>query len=191
MNGTKIGFALCGSYCTFDKVFAQIVEIKSLGADIYPIFSETAYRTDTRFGKASYWVERIEEVCGRQAWHSICDVEPIGPKALLDILLVAPCTGNTLGKLAAGITDGCVTMACKSHLRNSRSVVIAISTNDGLSGSAKSIGELLNRKNIFFVPYGQDDPFNKGRSLVADMTKIPQTLIKAFAGEQLQPIIIG
>jgi dipicolinate synthase subunit B len=164
--------------------------LRETGASVVPILSEHACSIDTRFGAAEEWRGRVEALCGRPAIHTIQDAEPIGPKALLDILIVAPCTGNTLGKLACGVTDSCVTMACKAHLRNGRPVVLAVSTNDGLSASAKNIGELLTRRGIYFVPFGQDDPDGKPRSLVADLERLPETLEHALKGEQIQPILI-
>lgn len=188
--GLKVGFALCGSFCTFAKIVPEIKSLRDAGADVTPIFSENAYQTDTRFGKASEWVRDIEAVCGKPAIHTVQEAEPIGPKALLDILVVAPCTGNTLGKLASGVTDSSVTMACKAHLRNGRPLILAVSTNDGLSTAAKNIGELLTRRNVFFVPYGQDDPSGKPYSLVSDMSQIRPSIMCALRGEQLQPILL-
>lgn len=156
---------------------------------LYPIMSETAAATDTRFGRAADHIARLEHACGRPVIASIREAEPIGPKKLLDILVVAPCTGNTLGKLASGIADSAVTLAVKAHLRNERPVVIAVSSNDALSGSAANIGTLLNRKNMYFVPMTQDDPAGKPRSIVARMEKIPDTVRAAMVGLQLQPIV--
>ena len=155
-----------------------------------PIFSHSAYTIDSRFGTAKEHIHRVAEICGREPLSTIAQVEPIGPKKLLDILVIAPCTGNTLAKLSHGIADGPVTMAAKSHLRNGRPVVIAVSTNDALSGAAENIGRLLNRKNYYFVPFGQDDPEKKPNSMVADFTRIPQTVALAANGRQIQPIII-
>lgn len=183
------GFAICGSFCTFSAVIPQIQRMVDAGFNVIPIMSENAYTTDTRFGKASDFVEQIEKITGGKVLHTIKQVEPIGPQKLLDVLIVAPCTGNTLGKLACGITDTSVTMSVKSQLRNRRPVVIGLSTNDGLSTSGKNIGTLLNIKNIFFVPYKQDDPGNKPTSLVANMDKILHTTTLALEGKQLQPIL--
>lgn len=183
------GFALCGSFCTLKSVIPQVRRLLDAGFDIYPIMSETTYSTDTRFGKARDFINAMETMTGRTVIHTIKDAEPIGPKKLLDIIIVAPCTGNTLGKLACGITDTSVTMAVKAHLRNNRPVVLAVSTNDGLAASGKNIGALLNTKNIYFVPYRQDDPAKKATSLVANMDKILQTATAALGGVQLQPII--
>lgn len=185
----RLGFALCGSFCTFKRVFC---EMESLAEkyEIVPIFSEGAAATDTRFGKAADFLEKAEKITGRKPITSITEAEPIGPKALLDVLLIEPCTGNTLGKLANGITDTAVTMAAKAHLRNGRPVVIAVSTNDGLGASARNIGTLFNTKNIFFVPLRQDSPENKPCSLVADFSKTGETIEKAIEGKQLQPLLL-
>lgn len=184
-----VGFALCGSFCTYDRIF-PVMERLSKTCDILPIFSEAAYGTDSRFGEASAHIARAEKICGTPALHTLPQVEPIGPKRLLDALIIAPCTGNTLAKLAHSIADGPVTMAAKSHLRNGRPVILAISTNDALAGAAENIGKLLARKHYFFVPFGQDDAFGKPTSIVADFSKIPQTLELALEGKQLQPILL-
>lgn len=191
MNGLRVGFAICGSFCTFEAVLPEIKRLVEAGADVYPILSETAYGTDTRFGRAREWQERITAITGREIIHTIAQAEPIGPKALLDVVVVAPCTGNTLAKLAGGIADTSVTMACKAHLRNLRPVVLAISTNDGLAGAARNIGDLMARKNIYFVPYRQDDSAKKPNSLVADMTRIADAVRGAAAGDQLQPVLLS
>ena len=183
-----VGFALCGSFCTFAEVIPQIETLRKLNYDIVPIMSEIAYNTDTRFGRAEEFISRIETVCKHEIFHTIPQVEPIGPKKMLDLLIVAPCTGNTAAKLANGITDASVTMAAKSHLRNGRPLVIAVSTNDGLTGAAKNIGSLLNYRNVYLVPFRQDDPLKKPRSLMADFTLIPEAVEAALKGEQLQPI---
>ena len=166
------------------------MERLSKTCEILPIFSETAYSTGSRFGEASAHIARAEALCGTPPLHTLPQVEPIGPKRLLDALIIAPCTGNTLGKLAHSIADGPVTMAAKSHLRNGRPVILAISTNDALAGAAENIGKLLARKHYFFVPFGQDDAFGKPTSIVADFSKIPQTLELALEGKQLQPILL-
>ena len=165
-------------------------ELAAQGWEIQPIMSPITYRTDTRFGTAEQWRSRVEALCGRPIWHTIPQVEPIGPRALLDLLLVAPCTGNTLGKLACGITDTPVTMAVKAHLRNLRPVVLAVSTNDGLGASARNIGTLLNCRNFYFVPFAQDDPLHKEASLVADLSRTQETLLAALQGRQLQPLLL-
>ena len=190
LSDIRVGFALTGSFCTFSAVLPEIKNLSDMGAQITPIMSETAYRTDTRFGKAEDFAAEIEEISHNKVLKSVAEVEPIGPRALLDILIIAPCTGNTLGKLALGITDSSVTMAAKAHLRNARPVLIAVSTNDGLAGSGKNIGYLLNAKNIFFVPFGQDDCLKKPTSLVADMKKIPSACELALHRRQIQPVII-
>ncbi len=190
METLTVGFALTGSYCTFSKVIPRIKNLKDEGFNIIPIMSENVASTDTRFGKFEDIRNEIEKITGNITISSIKDAEPIGPKKLLDALIIAPCTGNTLGKLAGGITDTSVTMSAKAILRNEKPVVIAVSTNDGLSGSAKNIGYLLNVRNIYFVPFGQDDAINKPRSLVADMGQISLTLNKALSGKQIQPILL-
>ena len=184
-----IGFALCGSYCTYDRVF-PIIEALSKSNRILPILSEAAYATDSRFGTAEHWKRKLEEICGCPPLHLISQVEPIGPKGLLDILVIAPCTGNTLAKLAHSIADGPVTMAAKSHLRNGRPVLVAVSTNDGLVGAGENIGRLLARKHYYFVPFGQDDPLKKPTSLIADFAQIPQAMEGAMAGQQIQPMLL-
>lgn len=189
MQGKRIGFAVCGSFCTLQYVPEQIRSLKLLGYEITPIFSEIVYSTDTRFGKAKDIIEGIENECQNKGIHSIAAAEPIGPKALFDALIIAPCTGNTLGKLANGITDTSVTMAAKAHLRNERPLILAPSTNDALGASAKNIGLLLNIKNIYFVPFCQDLPEKKHNSCISDFTLIPKTLEQALKGVQLQPIL--
>ena len=184
-----VGFALCGSFCTYDRIF-PVMERLTKSYDIIPIFSQSAYTTDSRFGTADDHIAKAEAICGKPPLHTLAEVEPIGPKTLLDALVIAPCTGNTLAKLAHSIADGPVTMAAKSHLRNGRPVVVAISTNDALGGAAENIGKLLARKHYFFVPFGQDDAFGKPTSVVADFSKIPQTLEQALEGKQLQPLLL-
>ncbi len=190
MTDKTIGFAMTGSFCTFKKVISELENLAKTGAKILPILSETAYSTDTRFGMAKEHIEKIETITNEKIIHTIPGAEPIGPKNLLDALVIAPCTGNTLAKLANGITDTSVTMAAKATLRNQKPVIIAVSTNDGLSGSGKNIGALLNTKNIYFVPYNQDDPISKNNSLVADMSKIEETLQSALLGKQVQPLLL-
>ncbi len=189
MNKT-IGFAVCGSFCTFSKVIPQIEILCNKGYNVIPIMSEISYSTDTRFGKAIEHISKIETLTGKKIIHTIKDAEPIGPKNLLDAIIVAPCTGNTLSKIANGITDSCVSMAVKAQLRNGGPAILAISTNDGLGASGKNIGTLHNCNNIYFVPYGQDDPIKKPTSLVADMNMIPLTLEYALENKQIQPILI-
>ncbi len=186
----NLGFAMCGSFCTFSKVIPEMGVLREKGYNVIPIMSPTAYKTDTRFGKASDFNDKIKELTGKdEIIHTIFAAEPIGPKKLLDILVVAPCTGNTLGKTANGITDTSVTLAIKAHLRNERPVVIAVSTNDALGAAAKNIGMLLNSKNLYFVPMRQDDCEKKPNSIVADFTKIPETVELALKGKQIQPMI--
>lgn len=185
----NVGFAMCGSFCTYDKVF-PIMELLSRDYPLTPIFSQAAYTTDSRFGTAKEHIQAAAEICGTEPLHTITQAEPIGPKKLFDILVIAPCTGNTLAKLAGSIADGPVTMAAKSHLRNGRPVLVAVSTNDGLAGAAINIAKLLARKHYYFVPFGQDDALGKPTSLVADFTKIPKALEFALSGRQLQPILL-
>ncbi len=184
-----IGFAMCGSFCTFKKAVSAMEKLKATGADVVPIMSDVSYSTDTRFGKAEDFINQIKQITGRDIIHTIKEAEPIGPKKLLDMLIVLPCTGNTLAKLAAGIADTSVTMAVKAHLRNQRPVLIAVSTNDGLGGAAKNIGSLLNSKNVYFIPFAQDDCIHKPTSLVADFDKVTDTAEMAFEGKQIQPIL--
>ena len=180
---------MCGSFCTFSRIMPELKRLVDAGYDVYPIMSEYSFATDTRFGKAGVFVNQIEQICGKKVISTINDAEPIGPKALLDALIVAPCTGNTLGKLACGITDTSVTMACKAHLRNASPLIIGVSTNDGLGASARNIGMLLNVRNIYFVPYVQDDCMRKPASLVSDFTLIQETLELALKNLQIQPLI--
>lgn len=191
MSTETVGFAMCGSFCTFKKVIPQMIELKDRGYRVIPIMSQTAYSTDTRFGAARDFIEKIENICGEKIVHTISDAEPIGPKKLLDVLLIAPCTGNTLGKMANGITDTSVTLAAKAHLRNIRPVIIAVSTNDALGAAAKNIGLLMNSKNIYFVPMKQDDAKEKPNSIVADFDLIPETVKSVLANNiQPQPILL-
>ena len=185
----NVGFAMCGSFCTFSKVFPVMSEL-SRRHNVIPIFSEEVYTTDTRFGAAADHIQHAHAICGKMPLHSIVQAEPIGPQKLLDILVIAPCTGNTLAKLAHSIADSPVTMAAKSHLRNNRPILIAISTNDALAGAAENIGKLMGRKNYYFVPFGQDDPINKPTSIVADFSLIPEALEKAAESIQLQPVLL-
>lgn len=190
MKDLKIGFAVSGSYCTYEKMIKALKDLKESYEDILPIMSENSSVTDTRFGEAKKFKEKMETICGKKAVTTIKEAEPIGPKKLLDILVVAPCTGNTLSKIANGITDTSVTMAVKAHLRNERPVILAVSTNDGLAGNAQNLGKLLNTRNIYFVPFGQDDPIGKPRSLVADFEKIKETIENSVEGKQVQPLLI-
>lgn len=189
LEGIKIGMAMCGSFCTFSKAFEQMIKLKAAGAELTPIMSYHAATLDTRFGTAEENIMTAENICGRGVINTIPLAEPVGPKKMFDLLIVCPCTGNTIAKLAAGITDTPVTMAVKSHLRNGRPVLIAAATNDALSASAKNIGTLLNIKNIYFVPFKQDDFVKKPRSAVADFSMIPEAAKAALNGRQLQPIL--
>ena len=190
LRNIKIGFALTGSFCTFEKTLEQMQNLVNLGAEVIPIMSYNSYNLDTKFGKASDHIDRIKQITGKEIINTIQDAEPIGPKHLTDIMLICPCSGNTIAKLANGITDTPVLMAAKSHLRNKKPLVIAISTNDALSGSAENIGKLLNRKNYYFVPFRQDNPITKPTSMVFDSKLIEDTLKKAIEGEQIQPVIL-
>ncbi|MBQ4572230.1 MAG: dipicolinate synthase subunit B [Clostridia bacterium] len=191
MSKETVGFALCGSFCTFKKVIPQIEKLVNEGYRVIPIMSHMAYTTDTRFGKARDFNEQIERICKENIIYTISGAEPIGPKELLDVLVIAPCTGNTLGKLANGISDTSVTLAVKAHLRNQRPVIIAVSSNDALGTSARNIGTLMNSKNIYFVPMEQDDYINKPNSIVADFRYIPDTVREVLAtNKQPQPILL-
>ena len=185
----NIGFALCGSYCTFSKIFPVMEELARENR-VVPIFSDNVQKTGSRFGEPTEFYQKAFQITGIEPVCAIADAEPIGPKKLLDALVIAPCTGNTLAKLSHSIADTPVTMAAKSHLRNGRPVIVAVSTNDGLAGAAENIGRLLARKNYYFVPFGQDDPKNKPTSLVADFVRIPQTLEAALEGSQVQPVLV-
>jgi dipicolinate synthase subunit B len=190
LNELKIGLAITGSFCKIDDLFLEIESMVKEGAKITPIISDSIKTCDTRFGRAEDIKIKLEGLTGNKVISTIVAAEPIGPKALLDILVIAPCTGNTLGKIANGITDTPVTMAVKAHLRNQKPVVIAISTNDGLSANAKNLGLLLNTKNIYFVPFGQDDPVKKCNSLVAKMNMIIPTILQSLNSKQIQPILM-
>ncbi len=190
MEKLRIGLALTGSYCTYDKALAAAEELCKK-YDVTAIMSETAAATDSRFGKAEDFIRRLETMTGKRVLKSIVEVEPVGPQKMFDVLVIAPCTGNTAAKLANGITDSCVTMAAKSHLRNGRPLLLAIGTNDALSGSARNIAELLNRKNIYFLPFYQDDPIGKPRSLASDYTSLERSILDALEGKQSQPILGG
>ncbi len=186
----RIGLAMCGSYCTYDAVFSAAEKL-SEKYDLVPIMSENAAETDSRFGTAPEHIKRLMLITGKRVVSTIAEAEPLGPSAPMDALLIAPCTGNTLAKLAHGITDTSVTMAAKAHLRNGRPLVIAFSTNDGLSGSAENIAKLLNRKHVFFVPFAQDAPETKPRSLQSDFSLLGPAIEAALEGRQLQPIVFS
>jgi dipicolinate synthase subunit B len=190
MQSVTLGFAMCGSFCTFQAVLAQLEILHGEYPNIIPIMSTVSYETDSRFGTAQSFRERLEAICGHEILHTIPQVEPVGPKKLLDALVVAPCTGSTIAKLACGAADTPVTLACKAHLRNESPIVLAVSTNDGLAANAENIGKLLNRRHYYFVPFRQDAPQKKPRSLVADFSLIGETVRLALEGKQLQPILL-
>lgn len=185
-----IGFAMCGSYCTHKYSVEQLERLIKKGYDVVPIVSENVYSTDTRFGRASDLREKLSELCGRECIHTVVDAEPLGPRIELDVLIISSCTGNTLAKMAQGITDTAVTMAAKAHLRGNRPLVIALASNDALSANLKNIATMLNRKNVYFVPMVQDDPQKKPHSLIADFSLIQPTLDAALSGKQYQKIFI-
>ncbi len=186
----RLGFAFTGSFCTMKIATDTLRLVKEKGYDVFPVMSETVYSTDTRFGKSKDFIDEIESICGRKIISTITAAEPIGPKKLIDALLIAPCTGNTLAKIALGINDGCVPLCAKATLRNNCPVIIAPSTNDGLGANAKNIGLLLNTDNIFFVPFGQDDPTGKNNSLIAKWDMVIPTLEEALKYKQIQPVIM-
>ena len=188
MKKATVGFAMCGSFCTFEKAFAQMKKLKESGFDIIPVMSQNAASTDTRFGRAEDMVKTAEAIAGRSVIKTVADAEPIGPKNMCDLLVIAPCTGNTLAKLALGVTDTSVTMAAKSHLRVLKPVLLCAATNDALGASAQNIGRLLNTKNMYFVPLRQDDPLKKPNSLVADFNKLPVCVEAALLRRQIQPV---
>lgn len=190
LKNLKVGFAITGSFCTIPQVIPVIQELMNEGCDIYPILSEMVATTDTRFGKASDLIKTLEEMTNKKVITDIKEAEPIGPKALLDVVAVMPCTGNTLAKLANAVTDTSVTMAVKAHLRNNRPVLLAVSTNDGLGANFKNIGSLMNTKNIYFVPFRQDAPHSKKNSLIADFHLLKPTIEDALAGKQYQPVMM-
>lgn len=190
LEDKRIGFVMTGSFCTFRKTIDELKKIVKLGAKVVPIMSENSYTMDTKFGKAEDFIKEIEEITGNKILHTIQEVEPIGPKDMLDILVVAPATGNTMAKLANDIIDGPATMAVKSHLRRERPVVIAISTNNGLSGAGENIGKLFNRKHYYFVPFRQDNPITKPRSIVFELSYLIKTIEEALDGEQVQPMLL-
>lgn len=190
MAKINIGYAMCGSFCTFSKSFEELEKLVDYGYNIIPIMSDNAYNTDTRFGKATDFIDKMETITQNKVLHTICDTEPIGPKKMLDLLVVAPCTGNTLAKISNGITDTSVTMAVKSHLRRQKPVLICLATNDGLGATAQNIGKLINVKNLYFVPLSQDDCVNKPNSLVAHFELIPRSVEEVLKGRQPQPIFV-
>ena len=191
LKGIRVGFALTGSHCCLEAVIPQLRNLINEGADIFPIISQAIDTTDTRYGSSDKWKKQLKDITGRDAMTTMVETEPIGPQKLLDVLVVAPCTGNTLAKLANGITDTAVLFSVKAHLRNQLPVVLAISTNDGLSMNAKNIGLLLNIKNLYMVPFGQDNPVDKPNSLMAKWELIPETILSALNGKQYQPILVA
>ena len=191
MEQIRVGFAFCGSFCTYGQAMSALEQVKARFGDVTPIVSEASAALDTRFGAAHDHMREMERICDRRVIDSIPKAEPIGPKHLLDVLLVCPCTGNTLAKLACGITDTTVTMAAKAHLRNGAPLVLAISTNDALAASAKHIGALMDKKNVYFVPFRQDDPVGKPTSLAADFYRVNAAIEAALQGRQLQPVVLG
>ncbi len=190
MQNKTIGVAICGSFCNFETVFAEMKKLVENGYELQFIMSYNAAGTDTRFGSAGYWKKRFSELSDKQIITSIVDAEPIGPKKMFDLLLVCPCTGNTMAKLALGVTDTPTTMAVKSHLRSGKPVVIALATNDGLAASAQNAGRLLNTKNYYFVPFCQDDPYQKPTSLICDFSRISDTVEAALNGKQVKPVLL-
>jgi len=186
-----IAYAMCGSFCTLKNSFELLEAMSHSGYDFLPVMSEKVYTTDTRFGNASVFIEKLGEICQKEVIHTVKDAEPIGPKYQPEAMIICPCTGNTLAKLANGITDSAVTMAAKAHLRNGRPLVIALATNDGLSANLINIAKLMSRKNIYFVPMVQDDPVKKPTSLIARFELLPETLDKALIGQQLMPVFLG
>lgn len=183
-----IGYGFCGSFCTFERSIKEMEKLVFAGHRVLPIMSDTAYNTDTRFGKAEDIRRRIEDICKEKIIKSVYEAEPLGPKVHLDILVISPCTGNTLAKLAHGITDTAVTMACKAHLRSDRPLLICLATNDAMSGNLENLAIMLKRKNVYFVPLCQDDPMNKPHSLVGEFEKIPEAIEGALEGKQLRPL---
>ena len=181
---------MCASFCTLDAALDALKTVCDRYGEVTPILSERLYSTDSRFGTAQSFIARAEQLCARRVLKSVTETEPIGPKALFDVLIIAPCTGNTLSKLAHGVTDSSVTMAAKAHLRNGRPLVLAVATNDGLGASAENIGRLLVRRDVYFVPFRQDDPEGKPRSLTADLSRLTDTVDAALEGRQLQPLLV-
>lgn len=191
LKGKRIGVAMTGSHCTLEAIFPQLERLKSSGAELFPIFSVAVCTIDTRFGSSAGWREKIIRVTGREPWSTIVEVEPIGPKKLLDLLLIAPCTGNTMAKLAGGVIDTSVLMAAKAQLRNGRPVLLFISTNDGLGLNAGNLAALLNTKNVYMVPFGQDDPRGKPNSLISRVDLILPAVGEALDGRQCQPLLVS
>lgn len=191
MEQVRVGFAFCGSFCTHAKAVEALEQVKAEYSDVTPIVSEVSAQLDTRFGCAHDFLREVERICDKRVISTIPGAEPIGPKGLLDVLVILPCTGNTLAKLAAGVADSTVTLAAKAHLRNARPLVLGVSTNDGLAAAARNIGELMCRKNVYFVPFRQDDPQGKPTSLVARFDLVNATIAHALQGRQIQPVLLG
>lgn len=189
LKGLNIGYCICGSFCTLKYSLEQMKNLVDLGGKITPVMSYSVQNTDTRFGSADFFIDSVETICGEKIITTIKDAEPIGPKNLIDIMVVAPCTGNTLAKLNQGIVDTPVLMAVKAHIRNNKPVLLALATNDALGANLENIGGLINKKNFYFVPFGQDDYKKKPKSMIAHFEKIPEAIISALKGEQLQPIL--
>ena len=190
-NNITVGLVITGSFCTFKKIIAVIQSLKDRGMNVVPVFSENVQSIDNRFNNAKDFIKEIEELTGQKGIYSIPEAEPIGPKALFDVVVIAPCTGNTMAKLANGITDSTALMSAKAHLRNNRPLVIAISTNDALGMNLKNIGQLMNVKNIYFVPFGQDNYNKKPNSMIAHLDRTVDTVILALEGKQLQPVVVS
>lgn len=191
LSNKCVGFALTGSHCNLAAVMPALADLVGCGAEVVPIFSEAVATTDTKYGLAAEWTERVRSLTGRSPITTIPEAEPIGPQGLLDVLVICPCTGNTLAKLAGAITDGVVPMAAKAQLRNGRPVVVAVSTNDGLGLNARNLGLLLAVKNVYFVPFGQDNPEAKPNSIIADFGRVAATVEAALEGRQIQPLLLG
>lgn len=190
LDGIKVGIGITGSFCTIETILKEIENLVNEGAEVYPIFSFNVNNLDTRFGKAEDWKEKIETITGKKVISTIQDAEPIGPKAFLDIYVIAPCTGNTLAKIANGITDTPVCMAWKAHLRNNRPALIGISTNDGISGNGKNLGLLMNMKNVYFIPFDQDDAIKKQNSIISKYELLVPSILEALEGRQIQPVLV-
>lgn len=190
LDGIKVGIGITGSFCTLDTILKEVENLVNEGADVYPVFSFNVSNLDTRFGKAQKWKEEIERITGKSVIRTIQEAEPIGPKGFLDIYVIAPCTGNTLAKIANGITDTPVCMAWKAHLRNNKPAVIGISTNDGLGANGKNLGLLMNTKNVYFIPFNQDDPKKKHNSIISKYDLLIPTILEALSGKQIQPVIV-
>lgn len=191
LKNKKVGIAITGSHCTLHTAIKEIENLIREGAEVFPILSPSVSQSDTKFGSAQEWMEKLEVVTGHKPITTIVEAEPIGPKKIIDVLVIAPCTGNTMAKLANGITDTPVLMAAKAHLRNQKPVVIGIATNDGLGANARNLGIILNMKNVYLIPFGQDNPVEKKNSLIANWDLLLETTTLALKGKQIQPLLIG